>query len=226
MQNFPFNELILFAYAADRTPRPTYVCLPSGLHHARTGRILPQTGLPKKSHHCQAFTPLMGGECSQHWTSQSTCQAPRRHQHTAVEQPRIPLGARNQPDLLRRRHGTYLPLWPAAKNQPEDGSGTRRAAIRACKYLRVMVSQHGPQLQAVYDAAKVHTQRSKGSATNETTPYRLKESELPVVEDDLLAKCMMFPSFHRVLVFLELVLIVKGVIFIICLQYLCVQFTG
>ena len=78
--------------------------VPDGSYH--------KPALPKKSHHCQAFTSLMGGECSQHWTSHSTCQAPRRRQHTVVEQPRIPLGARNQPDHLRRRHGTYLPQPP------------------------------------------------------------------------------------------------------------------
>ena len=121
----------------------------------------------------------MGGVRSQHWTSQSTCRAPRRHQHTAAEQQCIPRGERSQLDLLRRRRGDILAI--AAKNQPEDGPGTRRAAIRACKYLRAMVNQHGPQLQTVYDAAKEHTQRSKGSAANETTPYRPKESELPVV---------------------------------------------
>ena len=54
VQDLPFDELILFAYAADRTPRPTYVCLPSGLYHARTGRVLPQTG-PS-----QEITPLPG----------------------------------------------------------------------------------------------------------------------------------------------------------------------
>ena len=78
----------------------------------------------------------------------------------------------------------------AAKNQPEDGPGTHRAAIRACKYLRAMVNQHGPQLQAVYDAAKEHTQRSKGSASNETTPYRPKESELPVVAPELTSELL------------------------------------
>ena len=30
-QDLPFDEIILFAYAADRTSRPTYVCLPTGL---------------------------------------------------------------------------------------------------------------------------------------------------------------------------------------------------
>ena len=43
-QNLPFSEVVLYAYAADRTHSPTYVCLPSGLYKARTGHIVPQTG--------------------------------------------------------------------------------------------------------------------------------------------------------------------------------------
>ena len=27
-QHLPFSEVVLYAYAADRTPFPTYVCLP------------------------------------------------------------------------------------------------------------------------------------------------------------------------------------------------------
>ena len=90
VQDLPFDELILFAYAADRTPRPTYVCLPSGLYHAPDGSDH-KPALPKKSHRCQAFASLMGGECSQHWTSHPTCQAPKRRPHMVLEQPRIPL---------------------------------------------------------------------------------------------------------------------------------------
>ena len=37
IQDLPFDEIILFAYAADHSSRPTYVCLPSGLYHARNG---------------------------------------------------------------------------------------------------------------------------------------------------------------------------------------------
>ena len=33
-------------------------------------------------------------------------------------------------------------LATAAKNQSEDGPNTRRAAVRACKYLRAMVNQY------------------------------------------------------------------------------------
>ena len=43
-QNLPFSEVVLYAYAADRTHSPTYVCLPSGLYKARTGHIAAQTG--------------------------------------------------------------------------------------------------------------------------------------------------------------------------------------
>ena len=44
VQNLPFSEVVLYAYAADRTPFPTHVCLPSGLYKARTGQIVAQTG--------------------------------------------------------------------------------------------------------------------------------------------------------------------------------------
>ena len=54
IQDLPFDEIILFAYAADHSSRPTYVCLPSGLYHARNGRILQQSG-PN-----QEVTPLPG----------------------------------------------------------------------------------------------------------------------------------------------------------------------
>ena len=43
-QTLPFSEVVLHAYAADRTPFPTYVCLPSGLYKARTGQVVAQTG--------------------------------------------------------------------------------------------------------------------------------------------------------------------------------------
>ena len=179
VQNLPFDELILFAYAADRTPRPTYVCLPSGLYNARTGRVLPQTG-PS-----QEITPLPGIYFFDGWRVQptldipsnlpSTKKAPAYGVGTTTQNPRGTEPARSPEEEARDILAT------AAKNQPEDGPSTRRAAIRACKYLRAMVSQH----QAVCDAAKVHAQRSRGSATAETTTCRPKESELPVIAPEL-----------------------------------------
>ena len=51
IQDLPFDEIILFAYAADHSSRPTYVCLPSGLYHARSGQS------------CSFFFSLEFGRC-------------------------------------------------------------------------------------------------------------------------------------------------------------------
>ena len=55
-------------------------------------------------------------------------------------------------------------LATAAKNRAENGPNTRRAAVRACKYLRAMVNQYGSTIQEVHKAARIHTQMSKGTA--------------------------------------------------------------
>ena len=50
----------------------------------------------------------------------------------------------------------------AIKNQAEDGPSTRKAAIRAYRYLHTMVRQHGPMIQQAYNDAKEHAAHSKG----------------------------------------------------------------
>ena len=80
-------------------------------------------------------------------------------------------------------------LATAAKNQTEDGPSTRRVAIRACEYLRAMVNQHGPLIQSAHEAAKIHTQRSKGSAAT-AMQYRPKEGELPVIAPELTSELL------------------------------------
>ena len=112
VQDLPFNELILFAYAADRTPRPTYVCLPSGLYHACTGRVLPQSG-PS-----QEITPLSSIYFFDGWRAQPTLDIPVNLPSTK-EAPAYGSGATTptprgmEPTRsLRRRHGTYLPQRP------------------------------------------------------------------------------------------------------------------
>ena len=53
-------------------------------------------------------------------------------------------------------------LAAAYKNQAENGPNTRRAAIRACKYLKVLVERHGKIIHQVHMAAQEHRQQSKG----------------------------------------------------------------
>ena len=110
-----------------------------------------------------------------------------------------PTGTRDTTKTPHRKHTDQKT--PDTKGQPEQAETNRPHDTgpstpdplrrrHACKYLIAMVSQHGPQLQAVYDAAKVHAQRSRGSATNETTQYRPKESELPVVAPELTSELL------------------------------------
>ena len=99
------------------------------------------------------------------------------HSTANTEQPRSP--EEEARDILAT----------AAKNQTEDGPSTCRAAIRACKYLKAMVNQHGTLIQLVHEAAKVHTQRSKGS-TATATQYRPKEGELPVIAPELTSELL------------------------------------
>ena len=71
VQNLPFPEVVLHAYAADRTPFPTYdisyVCLPSGLYKARTGQVV-------------VYTSLMDGGYTQRYQSPATCHALKKRQ--------------------------------------------------------------------------------------------------------------------------------------------------
>ena len=176
IQDLPFDEIILFAYAADHSSRPTYVCLPSGLYHARSGRILQQSG-PN-----QEVMPLPGIYFFDGWRVRPSMDIP-------TDLPRT----RDPPEHDTQRPAATTPtaeplqtpdeeareiLAKAIRNQAEDGPSTRRAAIRAYKYWHAMVRQHGPQLQNVYEASKEHATRSKG--TQENLKYRAQPQKLPV----------------------------------------------
>ena len=186
IQGLPFDEIILFAYAADHSSRPTYVCR-------------------------SAFRPV---SCAQRSNpaairTQSRGNAPARHLLLRwLVRPCMDIPT----DLPRTQdppeHDTQLPaatsptaeppqtpdeeardiLAQAIRNQAEDGPSTRRAAIRAYKYLHAMVRQHGPQLQKVYEASKEHATRSKG--IQESFKYRAQPQELPAVPPQLTSELL------------------------------------
>ena len=186
-QQLPYGEIILYAYAADRTNRPTYVCLPSGLYNARAGRVLAQAG-PE-----QEITPLPGIYFFDGWRVHPTLVIPADLPSTKeapvcdVEAPAHSTASTEPPRSPEEEARDILAT--AAKNQAEDGPSTRRAAIRACKYLRAMVHQHGPLIQSAHEAAKIHTQRSKGNAAA-AMQYRPKEGELPVIAPELTSELL------------------------------------
>ena len=163
------------------------MCLPSGLYNARTGRVLAQAG-PE-----QEITPLPGIYFFDGWRVHPTLVIPANLPSTKeapvcdVEAPAHGTANTEQPRSPEEEARDILAT--AAKNQTEDGPSTRRAAIRACKYLKAMVNQHGTLIQLAHEAAKVHTQRSKGS-TATATQYRPKEGELPVIEPELTSELL------------------------------------
>ena len=93
-------------------------------------------------------------------------------------------------------HCLFLNSPPFAPETPNafflfsvNGPGTRWAAIRACKYLRVIVNQYGSIIQEVHEAARIHTQRSKGTIAS-TIQYRPQGTELPVITPELTSELL------------------------------------
>ena len=81
------------------------------------------------------------------------------HSTASTEPPRSP------------EEETHNILTTTAKNQAEDGPSTRRAAIRACKYLRAMVNQHGPSSsQHMKPPDPYATQQRQRSSSHATLP--------------------------------------------------------
>ena len=185
-QTLPFSEVVLYAYAADRTPFPTYVCLPSGLYKVRTGQVVAQTG-PE-----QEILSLPGIDFFDGWRVHPTLPIPD-HLPRAKEAPvqDIALTAPapgTEPKRSPEEEARDI-LATAAKNRPEDGPNTRRAAVRACKYLRAMVNQYESTIQAVHIAARTHTQKSKGTV-GPAVDYRPQGEALPVISSDLTSELL------------------------------------
>ena len=111
-------------------------------------------------------------------------QQPATHQRSASQRHRPRrTPASTEPTRSPEEEARDI-LAAAAKNQAEDGPNTRRAAVRACKYLRAMVNQHGSTIHEVHKAARIHTQLSKGTAGS-TTQYRPQGGELSVISPEL-----------------------------------------
>ena len=158
-----FNETILFGYAADFTPLPTYICLPSGLYRSRTGRMVEREG------RYQEIISLPGIFFFDGWRVQPSLTIPANVPQTQD----VPDRGTPRAKAAEDKDGTRQPedeardiLAAAYKNQAENGPNTRRAAIRACKYLKVLVERHGKIIHQVHMAAREHTQQSKLATAN------------------------------------------------------------
>ena len=104
-QDLPFTEIVLYAYAANCTPYPIHVLLPTGLHKARTGALVPRQG-PN-----QEIIPLPGMYFFDGWRVQPSLKIPDNvHKPRTclfVSQPGRPLKEQCLPDKhQKRRHET------------------------------------------------------------------------------------------------------------------------
>ena len=79
-------------------------------------------------------------------------------------------------------------LVAAYRNQAENGPNTRRAAIRACKYRKVLVDRHGEVIHRVHRAAREHTQQSKSSEA--TKQQHSAGGSLPKITSELTSELL------------------------------------
>ena len=181
-----FTETILFGYAADFTPLPTYICLSSGLYRARTGRIV-----EKEGRH-QEIISLPGIFFFEGWRVQPSLNIPADVPQTQDVPDRGTPRAKATPekDNSRQPEEEAREILAAAyKNQAENGPNTRRAAIRACKYLRALVHRHGETIYKVHMAAREHTQQSKKGTANKQQ-YQPTGGTLPKITPELTSELL------------------------------------
>ena len=185
-QDLPFTEIVLYAYAADCTPYPTYVLLPSGLYKARTGDIVPRLGPDRE------IIPLPGIFFFDGWRTHPTLTIPDDLPQTQDMPVRITVRAPTEGEAPAKRTPEEEArdiLATAAKNQVESGPGTRRAAVRACKYLRTLVNRYGSVIDDVHLQARLHTQRSKGVVEHGKW-YQPTGEALPVISKEVTSELL------------------------------------
>ena len=163
--------------------------LPSGIYKARTGRTVERVG-PR-----QEIIPLPGIHFFDGWRVHPSLTIPTNLPQT---QDALPIKgtprARTETsqDVPRPPEEEARDILAAAyKNQAENGLCTRRAAIRACKYLKTLVDRYGSIINEVHMAARVHTQHSKG-ATSSNTQYHPTGQSLPKISPELTSELLHF----------------------------------
>ena len=101
----------------EKKPFPHIHACPQGLYKARTGQIVAQTGPDQET-----MLPIPG-------------HLPRTKEAPVQDIAPTAPAAGTEPTRSPEEEARDI-LATAAKNQAEDGPNTRRAAVRACKYLK------------------------------------------------------------------------------------------
>ena len=111
-----------------------------GCGKARTGQVVAQTG-PEQEILSLPGTPFVANPRP---------LATRERGTSSRYRSNYPHLVRNPNGRLKKKRETS---WQQLPRISEDGPNTRRAAVRACKYLRAMVNQCESTIQAVHVAA-------------------------------------------------------------------------
>ena len=138
----------------------------------------------------QEVTPLPGIFFFDAWRIEPCCEVPTDlpNAHSGPEESNLlsPPGSPRTDQAKAKEEEARDILARASKNQADDGPSTRKAAIRAYRYLRAMVIQHSALIQQAYDAAREHATRSKGPIdTKDAAGYRPLPGELPTIPPEL-----------------------------------------
>ena len=173
-------------------PPDPLICLPQRLVHARSGRVVERIG-PN-----QEVTRLPGIAFFDAWRVEPNMNIPGDlpSARNRPEEGNVPPPASPRTDQAKAREEEARDILAGAiKNQAEDGPSTRKAAIRAYRYLHAMVWQHGPMIQQAYNAAKEHAVRSKGPYTKEANVadpagHQPLPRELPTIPPELTSELL------------------------------------
>ena len=164
--------------------QPTYAC-PAGLYKARTRRIVEKVG-PQRE-----IISLPGIYFFDGWRVHPSLTIPANVPQTldAPDKGTPRANAADREDEPRPPEEEARDILAAAyKNQVENGPSTRRAAIRACKYLKVLVDRYGHVIHEVHMAARAHTQQSK-QATADKQQYQ-HTGTLPKISPELTSELL------------------------------------
>ena len=129
VQDLPFPEVVLYAYAADRTPKKKphmYACLQDCTRRV-LGRLWRRPALNRKSYLCQVCTSLMDGGYIQRYQSPATYHAPKKRQSgtSLLLHPQL---VRNRPGRQKKKRETSLRQPPRIRRKMGQIQGGQRSA--------------------------------------------------------------------------------------------------
>ena len=173
------RQSYLHMQPADHSSRPTYVCLPSGLYHARSGRILQQSG-PN-----QEVTPIPGIYFFDGWRVRPCMDIPTdlpRTQDPPEHDTQLPAATSStaEPPQTPDKEARDI-LATAIRNQADQHT---EAAIRAYKYSICMPwSVNTAHSSRRYMRSPKNTPHA--AKAPESLKYEAQPQELPAVPPQL-----------------------------------------